>query len=41
MSLLATLVVIQIIDIHYRHGYQVHLFWPPFIQGDMEALKVP
>lgn len=28
-------------DIHYRHGYQVHLFSPPFVQGDMKPSKRP
>lgn len=42
ISLLVSLDRINIIpDIHYRHGYQVHLFSPPFVQGDMKPSKCP
>lgn len=42
ISLLVSLDRINLIpDIHYRHGYQVHLFLPPFVQGDMKPSKRP
>lgn len=42
ISLLGSLDRIDIIpDVHYRHGYQVHLFSPPFVQGDMKPSKRP